>query len=46
MSASGLDPELVAEQIDLAFRVLDDMELFLAQSKRPSCAFPRVSTTA
>jgi hypothetical protein len=31
MSGSALDPELVAEQIDLAFRVLDDMERFLAE---------------
>jgi hypothetical protein len=45
MSARGLDPELVAEQIDLAFRVLEDMERFLAESKRPSCVFRRVSTT-
>ena len=27
----GLDPELVVEQIDLCFRVLDDMERFLAE---------------
>ena len=31
MSARGLDPELVADQINLAFRVLDDMERFLAE---------------
>jgi hypothetical protein len=31
MSARGLDPELVAEQINLAFRVLNDMEHFLAE---------------
>ena len=29
MSDRTLDPELVVEQIDLCFRVLDDMELFL-----------------
>jgi len=36
MSGRGLDPELVAEQIDLAFRVLDDMEAFLAERGVPA----------
>ena len=36
MSRRGLDPELVAEQIDLAFRVLDDMEVFLAERRVPA----------
>lgn len=31
MSEMGPDPELVAEQIDLSFRVLDDMERFLSE---------------
>lgn len=31
MAESGLDPELVADQIALSFRVLDDMESFLDQ---------------
>jgi len=31
MNGSGLDPELVAEKIDLCFRVLDDMERFLEE---------------
>ncbi|MGA2977506.1 MAG: hypothetical protein ABSF77_19545 [Spirochaetia bacterium] len=31
MSDKGLDPELVIEQIDLSFRVLDDMERFIAE---------------
>lgn len=31
MSAEGLDPELVVEQIELSFRVLDDMENFLSE---------------
>jgi hypothetical protein len=31
MSDRGPDSELVVEQIDLAFRVLDDMERFLAE---------------
>ena len=31
MSAGSADPELVIEQIDLSFRVLDDMERFLAE---------------
>lgn len=29
MNGSSLDPELVVENIDLSFRVLDDMERFL-----------------
>jgi hypothetical protein len=33
MSDRGPDPELVAEQIDLSFRVLDDMERFLAERR-------------
>ncbi|MFI5367523.1 MAG: hypothetical protein ACHQ1F_00785 [Spirochaetia bacterium] len=36
MSAEGLDPGLVAEQIELSFRVLDDMESFLSQRQLPS----------
>lgn len=28
MNDKGIDPELVVEQIDLSFRVLDDMECF------------------
>jgi hypothetical protein len=36
MSARGrVDPELVVEQIDLAFRVLDDMERFLGEQRLP-----------
>jgi hypothetical protein len=31
MSDKGLDPELVVEQIELSFRVLDDMEGFLSE---------------
>ena len=31
MRDRGPDPELVVEQIDLCFRVLDDMERFLAE---------------
>jgi hypothetical protein len=31
MSDRGPDPELVVEQIELSFRVLDDMERFLAE---------------
>jgi hypothetical protein len=38
MSARGLDPELVAEQIDLAFRVLDDMERFLGERQVSAAA--------
>jgi hypothetical protein len=36
MSVRGrADPELVVEQIGLAFRVLDDMEQFLAEQRLP-----------
>ena len=38
MSAKGLDPELVAEQIELSFRVLDDMERFLSERPVTSAA--------
>jgi hypothetical protein len=31
MPASGMDPDLVVEQIDLSFRALDDMEAFLQE---------------
>ena len=31
MRDKGPDPELVVEQIDLCFRILEDMELFLAE---------------
>jgi hypothetical protein len=31
MRDKGPDPELVVEQIDLCFRVLDDMESFLVE---------------
>jgi hypothetical protein len=31
MSDKGADPELVVEQIELSFRVLDDMERFLSE---------------
>jgi hypothetical protein len=34
------DPELVVEQIDLSFRVLDDMERFLAERRVPAEAGP------
>jgi hypothetical protein len=40
MSDRGLDPELVAEQIDLAFRVLDDMERFLGERQVSAAAVP------
>jgi len=33
MNDRALDPELVVEQIDLSFRVLDDMERFLADRR-------------
>jgi len=33
MNDRALDPELVVEQIDLSFRVLDDMERFLAERR-------------
>jgi hypothetical protein len=36
MSSKGLDPELVVEQIELSFRVLDDMEGFLSQRHLPA----------
>jgi hypothetical protein len=36
MNDRTLDPELVVEQIDLCFRVLDDMELFLAERRVPA----------
>ncbi len=36
MNDRALDPELVVEQIDLSFRVLDDMERFLAERRLPS----------
>jgi len=39
MSDRGLDPELVVEQIDLSFRVLDDMERFLAERRLRADAF-------
>lgn len=35
MSDRTPDPELVVEQIDLSFRVLDDMERFLAERMLP-----------
>ncbi len=31
MPASGMDPDLVVEQVDLSFKVLDDTESFLSQ---------------
>ena len=41
MSAKrAVDPELVAEQIALSFRILDDMELFLAERKLPDSDSP------
>jgi len=36
MNDRALDPELVVEQIDLSFRVLDDMERFLAERRVPA----------
>jgi hypothetical protein len=36
MNDRTLDPELVVEQIDLSFRVLDDMERFLAERRVPA----------
>ncbi len=33
MSDRGADPELVVEQIDISFRVLDDMERFLVERR-------------
>ena len=36
MNDKALDPELVVEQIDLSFRVLDDMERFLAERRVPA----------
>jgi hypothetical protein len=35
-----MDPELVAEQIDLSFRVLDDMEGFLSTRNAPPAGSP------
>ena len=41
MSAKGMvDPELVSEQIGLSFRILDDMERFLAERKLPDADAP------
>ncbi len=41
MSAKRVvDPELVVEQIDLSFRVLDDMERFLAEQQLPDAEAP------
>jgi hypothetical protein len=34
----NVDPELVIEQIEIAFRVLDDMERFLAERRLPETA--------
>jgi hypothetical protein len=36
MNDRALVPELVVEQIDLSFRVLDDMERFLAERRVPA----------
>ena len=36
MNDRALDPELVVEQIDISFRVLDDMERFLAERRVPA----------
>jgi hypothetical protein len=36
MNDRALDPELVVEQIDISFRVLDDMERFLAERPVPA----------
>lgn len=41
MSAKRVvDPELVVEQIDLSFRVLDDMERFLGEQELPDAEAP------
>lgn len=40
MNADARDPALVVEQIDLSFRVLDDMERFLADRHLPGPGNP------
>lgn len=40
MNADGRDPAIIVEQIDLSFRVLDDMERFLVDRHLPGPGNP------